>query len=471
MPDVAARHTPQSREARKLEAISLRSLIQRSTRHYWDRQGVGYLLVRPIAAGGIVQFGGSLLTFLAGVQLARGLGVAGFGVFGMATAVIGLASVPGELGLSTLVVREVAAASSRGDIGTIFAILRWAERTCYLVSTAIIAVLVAVVLVFLGGTDTQLGRALLFGSAMIPLVALMRIRSGILQGLHFVILSRVPNSLLRPAAFSALLFVGFGLWPQLDVGATLGLNSIAAGLACCVAYLWARSRLPEGLDQSVERERRRQWLSSALPMAAADAMRGIQLQLAVLILGAATDEMQVGLFRIGVSILTVLNTVNLLVIGALSSHLARLHAQNEKLKLQHLMTRAAQALFAGTLVLGLPLIIAGGPLLRLVFGAEFAPAALPLTILVIGQLVNAAFGLNAALLTMTGYERLVTRALVIAVVLMGITVAFLGRSYGATGAAVASVISLLTWNVLTSLDAKRRLGISTLAIGTRWAPF
>jgi O-antigen/teichoic acid export membrane protein len=117
------------------------------------------------------------------------------------------------------------------------------------------------------------------------------------------------------------------------------------------------------------------------------------------------------------------------------------------------------------LVLGLPLLIAPELLLSLVFGAEFGSAATALRIVVLGQVANAAFGPNVPLLNMANQERRVTRAMMIGVILNAVTVVFLAHNWGIVGGALGFVASLLCWNVLTWLDARRFLGVETSILG------
>ena len=64
-------------------------------------------------------------SFAVGVQLARLLGVEGYGYYGIALSVVTIAGIPGEMGLSRLVTREVASASAKGDLPHLFGAVRW----------------------------------------------------------------------------------------------------------------------------------------------------------------------------------------------------------------------------------------------------------------------------------------------------------------------------------------------------------
>jgi O-antigen/teichoic acid export membrane protein len=138
-----------------------------------------------------------------------------------------------------------------------------------------------------------------------------------------------------------------------------------------------------------------------------------------------------------------------------------LNAQEDRRRLQMLLTRSAQVQFGGVLLLSLPLFVAPEPILVLVYGQQYAAAADVLRIILLGQLVTTGFGLNAAVLNMTHYERRVTRALGIGLVLNIVGIALLVPAFGMVGAAVGYVLSMLAWNVATWLDARRLIGMDT----------
>ena len=57
------------------------SKLIRTARAYWTGEGLGSFFVRSVAGTGAVQLAGMAVGFLVGVQLARGLGVTGYGYY------------------------------------------------------------------------------------------------------------------------------------------------------------------------------------------------------------------------------------------------------------------------------------------------------------------------------------------------------------------------------------------------------
>lgn len=428
-------------------------------RAYVLSPGLGPLFVRSLAGSSAVRIASMVASFGVGVQLARALGVQGYGYYGLALSILTIASVPAELGLPGLVTREVSAAAAREDYSALFGVLRWADRTCWKVS-AVLALAVAVV----GGAllargSPILGAAVLLGTPSIPFMALSRIRGAALQGLHYITLGQIPANLLRPLLLSLLLFAVY-VAGAVTPPVAMALNSATALIVFLVAQSWLAARTPARVPAAVVQSGRA-WLASTIPMALTDGMRMLQLELTTLLLGLITVAANVGLFRIAVVTANIAAAPLVVIVFTTMPMIARLHAEGDAARLQKVVTYSAWVQTAGVLLLSLPLLLFPELLLSLVFGQQFAAAAGPMRIVAAGQIVNAAFGPNAALLSMTHLERRVTRAMAIGLAVNVATVLFLGAVFGATGAALGFAASLLCWNLLTWRDARRKLRIET----------
>lgn len=439
------------------------TLIQplRRAQNYLKNGGLGAFLLKAVAGSGALQLVAMCLAFLVGVQLARGLGVEGYGQYGIAMAVITIASVPAELGLPRLVTREVAAAGALGDTATIFGILRWSDATCLLMSAVTAAIVAAGTLLVYGTPSSPVAAAILFGLPIIPLAALARIRGATLQGLHHVVLGQMPPILVRPLLLALLLLLLFQLHPQAGPALPMALNSVTAAVAFVLGAWLLRPRLPSRPSGEAAASSKG-WLGSALALGATHGAFILQGQLAVVVLALVASDAEVGLFRIGLSTITIVALPIALITTVTSPLVSSLFSSDDNVRLQKLATSSARAQFAGVLLLSLPLLLAGEAFLGFVFGAKYEASADALRILCLGQVFSAAFGLNATLLNMTGNERRLTRALVIGLVANVATIAVLGSALGAVAGAWAYAASLAAWNVIAWADARRIVGINTL---------
>lgn len=422
-------------------------------------------MIRAVAGSGFVRIAAMLASFGVGVQLARGLGVSGYGYYGLGLSILTIASIPSELGLSKLLTREAATAVSRKNDAALFGVMRWADRTCWLLS-ALIVVGILVAAFVLWSSRPTLAAALLFGIPTVPFMALSRMRGGVLQGLNYIIRGQIPANLLRPAIFSLLLALAYVVGIALSPASAMALGSITAGIVFVVAHIWLRNRLPPAtLEQSPTSGRR--WLASTIPLALTDGIRTLQSELTILLLGLLAIPADVGLFRIAVVTANIAAAPMAVLVRVSMPTIARLHAQSETIRLQKFVTYSAYAQTGGVVLLSLPLLIAPNLLLSLVFGKAFAGAGAALRIIALGQIANAAFGPNVVLLNMTHHERRVTRAMAIGLALNVVTVLLFVEAWGIAGGAVGFVVSLLSWNVLMWIDGKRLLAIDTSIVAPR----
>jgi O-antigen/teichoic acid export membrane protein len=434
---------------------------------YVTAAGVGPTLVRSVAGSGAVRIAGMVASFAVGIQLARLLGVEGYGHYGVALAVITIAGIPSQFGLPILVTREVAAADAKRDYGKLFGVLRWADKACIWIAAAVaLAVLAAGAVVYALG-HRALGGALLLGAPAIPLTALGKIRGGALMGLHHVARGQVPDGIVRPLVLSLLLLGFFLLHEPLEAPVAMALNSAAALAMLVVSEVWLRRRLPA--SSAPKRViTGRQWLRSSVPMGLMEGMRMLQTELCYVLVGLLVSAVIVGLLRIAsVTAMTAAAPAVIVSLAAMPV-MARLHAEGDRERLQKTVSAVAQAQFAGVLLLSLPLFLFPGPLLSLAFGSEFAAADNALRLLCIGQVASAAFGPNIWLLNMTHHEQRVTRALAIALALTIVLIAPLVLRWGVEGAAVALIAGMFCWNVITWRDAQKRLGIETSIARWPW---
>lgn len=427
-------------------------------RHYVTGAGLGPLLVRAVAGSGAVQLLAMVGTFIVGIQLARGLGPERYGRYGIAIAILTLMMVPGGLGIPKFITREVASALAREDWPRLFGVIRWADRTCILACGAVSIVTLGIAAV-LASHSRHLAVAIVVGTPSIALLTLATNRAGALQGLHQVVRGQVPTFLVRPFAFSFFLFVLFHTQSESHSFDAMAAYTMTAILSFVVGEVWLRRYLPKSRPTTLIDDRKH-WLKCSIPMGLTDGLQVLQGQLSILILGALAGPAEVGLFRIALSIYVATSVPATFLAIAVGPTIARLHSEGDG-RLQRVLTRAAQAQFAVVLLICLPLLVFPATMLGFVFGHDYAASAVALIVLLVGQLINAAFGLNSQLLNMTGHERRLTEATVLGVLTNIAVTAALAPTFGALGAAVGTSVSMLTWNVIASLQAWRRLRIDT----------
>ena len=159
-------------------------------------------------------------------------------------------------------------------------------------------------------------------------------------------------------------------------------------------------------------------------------------------------------------IIFVLNSINMV----LAPTIAALYTQGDKERLQNIITLSVRIVLLFSLPVALGLVFFGKYFL-MIFGNEFVLGNKALTILSIAQLFNCAMGSVGLLLIMTGHQRQAAIGVVISAVLNVIFNALFIPIWGIEGAAIATGISIISWNSIYVVWVYRKLGIYTTALG------
>lgn len=432
-------------------------MIQR-LRGYLARPGLGPKLVKAIAGSAGLRLAGMFFGFLVGVQLARGLGVEGYGMYGLAMSIIALMSVVTEFGLPQLLTREVASAQVKAEWGKVRGLLQWSGRVVLAISALTFVACLAWMLATGRQLSDPMSLTLIMGLPLIPLVSQSKLRCAALRGLQKIVRSQIPETVLRPASFSLLLLLVSMATPISPVLA-MGLGVVSAGIALMLSASMLRIALPSEVATAQIVRNTTEWRSSALPMALTEGMRVFQAHLSVLMLGALSTVSMVGLFRVASSMAVLIAFPLSLFTVVSASVIARLHAQKDHERLQRLLSWLSLGMTAATFALSLPFFIAGRPLLGLTFGHEFEGSNPVLLVLCLSNILSGFFGTNAVLLNMTGHHVRVMRASWISLGVICVACPLLVLTLGAIGAALASSLATLVWNVVMWRDALRLLNL------------
>jgi O-antigen/teichoic acid export membrane protein len=131
-------------------------------------------------------------------------------------------------------------------------------------------------------------------------------------------------------------------------------------------------------------------------------------------------------------------------------------ALGDQAGLQLLSAKAAWLSLLGTACAAIPLLLLAHPLLAL-FGRDFVAGAPIVTILVLGQVFAAACGPQQHLITMTGNERTGAVILSVSAGLSFVGCILMIGSFGMTGAAFATTLTVIGWNVAMGIFVRRGL--------------
>jgi O-antigen/teichoic acid export membrane protein len=397
-----------------------------------------------LVALGLGQSVRMLSGFAVNVMLMRSLGVEGFGIYGTVMNLVGLLGFGAHLGMSRLLVRQIARDPAR---------LHERVQTG-LLATALLSTLTACGMVL--SALTLDGRPLVVGATVLAAVAM---------GLQS--LAMVPEAAfhgLRQMGLSArgqvagrlvlMLATALFLWSELGVLAVF-VAQVADALVAFGLLWWAFrvgapppevaavGALPVALPVALppRRERVRDLVREALPFGANALFGAIYLSADVLLLARLHGDAEVGVYRGAVMLISlfpvIANTLTTAIYPRLALHIGAPERAGEELGF---LSRVLLALSAPAAVGGVLLVT---PLMLLFGGPAFAESGLPFQIL--APLLPLRFLNNGYATALTSLDRQGdrTRGVFIAALLnVGLNVLVLPR-FGAVGAAATTLLTEL----------------------------
>ncbi len=416
-------------------------------------------LARGAIGAFAINIGATGLAFLAQVVLARVLGVDGYGVYAYVTAWVTVLALLGTLGSQTGLLRFASAYRARQEWHLLRGVIRYAELRVVAASLALSIAAAGIVVALGDRLAPELARTFLVGCAMVPVLALLQVRSSIVRTFGGVVSALVPQTLVRYAVVLGGVGLGgvvfsFAIQPHTAMGVMLLGTVLGLGM---VSFAVRRAR-PAAMTTTPAVYDAPEWRRAAFALLVMAGTRVVLDRAGVLILGWLADTTAVGIYaiasRTAALVSFALTAINII----FAPNIAALHARGDRAALQAMVTTTAWWSMLSGLIIGLPLFALAEIVLSM-FGGAFTSGAGALRILVLGQVVTAGAGSVYNLLTMTGHERQAAAILGVAAVgQVGLTVALIPL-FGLEGAAVATTLTRAGWHVAMAVLVSRRLKI------------
>jgi O-antigen/teichoic acid export membrane protein len=328
-------------------------------------------------------------------------------------------------------------------------------------------VLAAETALALAGASSPLLSALRVGLVVLPFATLLAAAQGALQGLHRVVSSQLPDALLRPLVFLALLAAvadAGGGAPTAEAALALQAIAMAAALIATVCLLW-RS-LPGSVRSAPPRRDTRAWNRSGLTFALNAGLGVLGQRIDLILVGALLGASSAGVYGLAVAAASVAALPLVALVLPLSPVAAELHARGEHARLARTITVSTRWTL-GVTAIAAAALAAAGPLGLPLLGQAFAAGSGPLALLCLAAIVDSAFAANGLVLLMARLERLATMATAAGTASCALLAALLIPAAGLRGGAAAVVASTLVRNAVASYFTWTRLGLDTSFLGRR----
>lgn len=404
-----------------------------------------------------LYYAGSAL--LISILLARFLGVQEFGLYYYALSWVLILGILAKLGLSNVVVKNVAAYNANAELDKMKGIFIFSSSSIIIIS--LFLSLIAITFTSTLSLDEHEKTVLYLAFLLLPVRAVLVPVGSIQSGLQRIFHAQFPAFFIQPTVFVVFISI---IWfsevaPFTAETAILALL-LATLLGLVVGVFFLKKNLPTDIYSVKAKYESKKWLKSGLALMLAGSMVTLNANADIAMLGIFSGMDSAGIYKAAARGAEFIYFILSVVAVPLSPLIAKLYAENDHAKLQKLVSKSARIGFFAGLLVAVPLMLMSTWFLSL-FGGEFIIGSVALQILCIGQLINVFAGPSDYLLMMSGHEKQVAIAMSGAAVLNISLNLLLIPAWGIEGAALATALSTAAMRISLLYFSKRYLAINS----------
>jgi O-antigen/teichoic acid export membrane protein len=312
----------------------------------------------------------------------------------------------------------------------------------------------------------DLAHTFLVGLAVVPVWALLRVRSSIARAFGRVALALAPDRAVREGVvLVAALGISAVSLSIMDSAVAMGTLLAGTLFGLGLITLVVRRARPAEVASAQSGESDREWLRVSLILLAVAGLQIVYRRSSVIIVGLVIDQASAGVYGAALQVaqlvafpLTALNVL-------FAPTIAALHAREDHVGLQSAITTTAWWSTLAALAVAVPLFFLA-PYVLALFGPEFVQGVDVLRILLIGLVLSAAAGSVVNLQTMTGNERSAAVVFGCALAVHIPLTATLCATFGLPGAAAAATGTAVMLNIAMGWLVWNRLRVLPSILGT-----
>ncbi len=198
------------------------------------------------------------------------------------------------------------------------------------------------------------------------------------------------------------------------------------------------------------------FVKEAIPMMLSSTVLVLLGWLDTFVLGIYETETNIGIYNVALKIATFTTFTLQAINSILAPKVARSYSEGDMATFQKTIRFSTRINFFSTLFIVVFIVVSHKWILAL-FGEEFKSGTTILFVLCAGQVLNSVSGSVGLILQMAG-KQLIYQNIVLVALFLNLLLNFsLTPLYGTLGAATATVVSMVTWNVLGAWYIKRKM--------------
>ena len=428
-----------------------------------------------LARGALWVFGinvaGTGVAFLVQLELARSLGASDYGVYVYTLGWLNVVLLFAKLDWDHVSLRFLSAYAAQQQWALFRGFLRRSDVIVVLTSTSAAAIAALLTWTLRARLAPGMLDAYLAACALLPVTAVLQVKSIALQGLKRVVASQAPVTLVRPLLFGigiGIVAIAAGGERHLSAAVAIAINLAATAVVLVGTWWLLRRATPAQVTEAPPEFATGEWLRVSGGMLVISAAQLVLSQsFDVVVVGTLLDTTVAGYYGAASQLAVLCHFGVNAVLFMATPLIAELFARGDRVGLQRLVTITGRI----NLAVSLPIIVAllaFGRYILSWYGPSFVTAYPVLLVLLGGQLVGTSVGsLAGFLMTMTGQQN---RA---AMIIGGSAILYLVLSFaltiamGPVGTALATCLAYLARGIVLDIDIRRRLGIEAFPFAIR----
>ena len=202
-------------------------------------------------------------------------------------------------------------------------------------------------------------------------------------------------------------------------------------------------------------------LKISLPFMVSSSMLLLLQWIDILILGYFETSSQIGIYNVAVKISMFASIILFSINSIVAPKISEFFNQENFIELKKIIKSSSKLMFFLTMPVLILMLVFSEFILKF-FGEQFVSGVLCLNILIAGQLINVLCGSVGYILNMTEHQNVFKWIIILSVIVNIVLNIILIPLHGIFGAAISSMISLILWNILSSIYIYKKFNISTI---------
>ena len=412
----------------------------------------------------VIRIGGQVLGFLLTLIIANYFGAQGLGDYVLSIVVLRIAALVSKLGMDTFSIRFIASFAKQGKWKSI-QIFR--KKIIFILTvTSLISSLVLYYFSFeiaaiIGAKNEHIRLNAFFVLPMAFFMLHYQSLRGLKRIAEFSFFYRMSQATF--SIISIFIITQFIMDGNVPVYAYLSSLAIVSVLAVVSFRYWFNKKKVINEFEQVEDLALSKILTISIPLMLAQSVQFIMAWTDKLMLGNMMSSEAVGIYFTAFK-LSMFASISLMAINSIASpKFAEMFGEEDFEGLKKVVHQSTKLIFLSTLPLVIIFSIFSEFLLGM-FGEEFRVGSTAFIYLAIGKLISSFSGSVGGLLQMTGKQVIFMKILFFGAIVNVILNFILIPKLGIEGAALASMISLSTWNLTMVYFVKKEFGFYTFYI-------